>query len=123
MNLIESILQIYPTLQFNRDFVIEDHWNWPILTWLNEEIKQPTQSELDSAWIIVQQEQEIIKLKKQRSVDINNIATLSDQLNEIMETAFATIQFVAQDKPEILEVPAIKSWLQMRTDIRAILKK
>ena len=57
MNITATILYIHPTLEFWVDFEVVDNWSWPVLTWINEAVEQPTQEELDAAWIIVEAEQ------------------------------------------------------------------
>jgi hypothetical protein len=52
MNISQAIEYIYPTFNFWIDYKVVDisDWNWSILTWLNTEIEQPTQAELETAW-------------------------------------------------------------------------
>ena len=71
----------------------------------------------------VKKEQESIKVKQEKSLSINKRATLSDQLNALMEVTHALIEFIAKGNPELLENLAIKNWLDMRTDIKNILNK
>jgi len=56
MNLAESILQIHPNLN-DDDFIVQDHWNWPEITWYNQEITEPTTEELETAWILCEAEE------------------------------------------------------------------
>lgn len=76
---------------------------------------EPTQEQID---FLINWE---IKIKKQNSIAINNIASLCDQLNLLMEVNYAIVSFISQTSPEILEVPAIQNWLALREDINLIL--
>jgi len=35
----------------------DSQWEWPYILWYNTEVEEPTQEELDDAWIIVEAEQ------------------------------------------------------------------
>jgi len=70
MNISQSILQIYPALEFWIDFIVIDNsdWKWPQLEWYNTEITQPTQAELETAFMeleIIQNKETKIKEFKQ----------------------------------------------------------
>jgi peptidoglycan hydrolase-like amidase len=99
MNLTQSILKIYPTLKFWIDFIVEDmsDGKWPQLKWYNENISQPTQEELESAWQEVVAEQELIKTKLQKKEAIENIATISDQLNLISHSLEIIFDEISKD--------------------------
>lgn len=66
MDITQSILYIHPTFKFWVEFkVINDwQWNWDIITWITTDHTQPTQAELDAAWVEVE--------KKQRLSEIGN---------------------------------------------------
>ena len=69
MNIMQSILYIYPTLEFIKDFIVEDKGNWDEISWYTTEFTQPTQAELETAWAELQAiEQE--NLKKQSIKDL-----------------------------------------------------
>ena len=120
MNITLAIKKIYPELIFNTDFNVTDKWNWPILTWNNIEIPQPTQAELETAWIEVEKEQNLALLKQEKATAINKIASLSDQLNltawitdmlvdlEIKRNpAFANEPWVIESKAKLNEIKSI----------------
>lgn len=124
MEITLAIRYIHPTLN-NNDFMVMDDNNgkWPYIKWYNKEIKQPTQAELTTAWdqvLLIQKATEDKLFKKEA---INKIATLSDQLNALMEFNYAIVNFISKTSPDILEVPTIKQWLQLREEIKAILVK
>ena len=65
-----AVLHIHPTLQDEIDYTVQDFWNWPQLTWLNTQITEPTQAELETAWIACEKEIDITA-KLRRLQDIN----------------------------------------------------
>lgn len=105
------------------DYYVVDNSDgkWAMLVWINKEIPQPTQEELEKAWVEIQKEQEIMALKEEKRLAIEKIATLSDELNTMMEAIYETVIFTSKDKPEILELPAIKAGLELREKIKNIL--
>ena len=70
MELSLVIKYLHPTLEFYKDYIVIDDWQWPILTWITTEFTEPTQAELDSAWVIVQEITEI-KVRVARMEEIN----------------------------------------------------
>lgn len=70
MNISESILYIYPNLNFWEDFVVEDKWEGQELTWINTEITEPTQAELQTAWVEAEKKIQV-KEKVHRMEEIN----------------------------------------------------
>jgi len=83
MEISLAIKYIYPNIIRETDFnVLDDNqWDWPYIKWYNTSFKQPTQAELETAWVEVQalQQAELDKQAKKEAID--KIATLSDQLN------------------------------------------
>jgi len=73
MNITQSILKLYPTLDDN-DFIVEDNWSWPELKWLNEEIVEPTQEELETAWSTV--DAKLIEEQRQSNIEQDIIDTI-----------------------------------------------
>ncbi len=67
-----AIKYIHPTLEFWIDFEVRDdsQWEWPYIIWYNQEITEPTQEELESAWILCEKEIEVTQ-KIQRMEEIN----------------------------------------------------
>ena len=100
MNITQSILYIFPTLEFWIDFIVEDNWDWATLTWLNKNISQPTQAELEAAWAEVVALEEAKQLKKQKSENIATIASLTDQLNWLWAVCYKLTEWSTD--PEIL---------------------
>jgi len=66
MELTRTIEYIYPNLEFHIDYIVRDdnQWEWPYILWYNKEITQPTQAELETAWLEVE--------KIQKLEEINN---------------------------------------------------
>lgn len=50
MNITQAILFIYPYLEFGKDFEVYLN-NYPSIKWYNKKILQPTDQELQDAWI------------------------------------------------------------------------
>lgn len=67
--------------------------------------------------------QEKKQKKQEKSLKINELATLSDQLNALMEINYKIVTFIWETKPEILEIPEIKQGLELRENIKNILNK
>jgi len=86
MEIALAIKYIHPTLEFWIDYKVEDHWNWPVLTWYNTETLQPTQPELEIAWVEVEALQEAEQTKKDKRTAILEVASIPDQLNKLAET-------------------------------------
>jgi len=78
---------------------------WPVLVWYNKELNQPTQEELRSAWVEVEKKLKLEELKKQKSEEINSIATLSDQLNLLADVCYILTEW--NTEPKILEARKI----------------
>jgi len=71
MELTLAIKYIYPILTDEDFSVLDDNqWEWPYIVWLNEKIEQPTQVEMETAWIEVLkiQEKEIIEKEFQETI-------------------------------------------------------
>ena len=52
MDIYLTIKHIYPDLTDNDFMVLDDNqWKWPYIKWYNTEILQPTQAELEVAWL------------------------------------------------------------------------
>jgi len=101
MNIWESILHLYPNLEFWPDFEVIDNWTWPVLTWYNTTIPQPTQTELETAWAEVQAIQQAEAIRQAKSEQIAQIATLTDQLNLLWRTLYKLTEWSTD--PEIIE--------------------
>ncbi len=58
MEIALAIQNIYPTLIRWTDYEVMDdnQWEWDYIKWLNPEIPQPTQEELETAWVTVEAE-------------------------------------------------------------------
>jgi len=56
MNKAQSILYIYDDLINWKDFEVFQNWEEQLIKWHNKEIKQPSQAELETAWIEVEKE-------------------------------------------------------------------
>lgn len=58
MNISQSINKIYPELEFDKDFIVFDNSDGKgqQIKWLNKEVKQPTKTQLEKAWIKVEKE-------------------------------------------------------------------
>lgn len=63
MEIYLAIKHIYPTLT-DKDFNVMDNnqWEWPYIKWYNKEILQPTQAELETAWV------EVEKIQKTKEI-------------------------------------------------------
>jgi len=122
MNIVQSILTIHPTLTDN-DFIVEDHWKWPILTWLSKTIKQPTQAELDKAWVQVQALEKAELIKKQKKAEIDKLATLSDQLNLLATNLNIALDELIKTSPALATNINIVQGKKVLTWIKAILIK
>lgn len=61
--------------------------------------------------------------KEQKAIDISSIATLSDQLNLIMEILFIVVSYIAKSYPAILQETIVKEWFRLREWIKNILNK
>ena len=118
-----AIRHIHPTLEFGKDYEVIDYsdWNWPQIKWYNKTIPQPTQAELDTAWIVVQQEEQAQLDKKQKSERINLEATLSDQLNLLAENLNLAIDELAKINPAILQTPSVIAGKNVYNGIKTIL--
>jgi len=123
MEYIPAIRHIHPTLEFGKDYEVIDNsdWKWPQIKWYNTTIPQPTQAELDTAWIAVQQQEQIELLKKQKSEQIHTIATLSDQLNLLADNLNLVIDELAKTNPNILLNPSVISGKNVYNGIKTIL--
>jgi len=66
MEIILTLRYLYPTLKDEIDYDVVNLWQWDILTWLNTEITQPTQAELDTAWVTV--EAELLEVDRQANI-------------------------------------------------------
>ena len=70
MKTYKSISYKYPELNIWIDYSIIDNWDWPHIEWYNKEIAQPTQAELESAWVGCEKEMAITE-KVKRMDEIN----------------------------------------------------
>ncbi len=118
----ESILYIYPNLTME-DFEVFDDGKWPYIKWHNKEIEQPTQEEIEIAWIEVQKLQQAEMIKKEKAEQIGQIASISDQLNLTAWTLDIVVDLLAETNPEILEHPWIIESKNKLNEIKNILNK
>jgi len=93
----QAILHINWFLIQTVDFDIID-WQ---LTWYNPTIPQPTQAELETAWVEVEAIQQAEAIRQAKSEQIAQIATLTDQLNLLWRTAYKLTEWSTD--PEIIE--------------------
>ena len=68
MDIILTLRHLYPTLKDEVDYDVVNLWQWDILNWLNTEIPQPTQAELETAWAELQ----TIQQEEARQANIRN---------------------------------------------------
>ena len=104
MNKVLAIKNLYPNLT-DKDFMGFDRWNWIEIDWYNTEIPQPTQEELELAWIEVEKLQQAEIIKEEKAKAIENIATITDQLN-LIATVLDTITSENPDPVIINEAKA-----------------
>lgn len=58
MDITLTILYLHPTLTDDDFMVLNDNqWGWDYINWITEDPTEPTQQELDDAWVIVQAQQ------------------------------------------------------------------
>lgn len=88
ININDSIKYIHPTLEFWKDYIVQDDWQWPYIKWYNKTIPQPTQAELEIAWVSVQALQQADKDKAQKRADILKIASLEEQINMLAREVY-----------------------------------
>lgn len=124
MEIYLAIKQIYPELTDNDFMVLDDNqWEWPYIKWYNTEIPQPTQSELETAWLEFVKLQEQEQLKKQKAEEIAKIATITDQINLIAWTLDIIVDLLAETNPELLTNPWIVKSKEALNWIKNILNK
>lgn len=114
MNIYLSVKHIYPDLT-DSDFRVEDTWKWPELHWLIISIPRPTEEELQTAWLEVEKQLQLEEAKKQKSLDINAIVTLTDQLNLLWASVYKLSEWTTD--PDLLKARKVYE------DIQAILTK
>ena len=117
MNIALSVLYIHPSLIPEKDFTVIDNWSWPELTWLNKTIPQPTQAELESAWLEVEKLQQDAITKQEKAESIAKIATLTDQLNMLA----IIMEEMVLERSTI--TPTMQKGLDMTNGIKNILNK
>lgn len=117
MDITKSIEYLHPTLVFWKDYIVSDdnQWEWPYIVWHNKSIKQPTQAELETAWVEVQALQQAEQTKKDKRKAILEIASETDQLNMIAEV----LNTITSETPDQAIIDNAKSKF---TEIKAILK-
>jgi hypothetical protein len=118
MELTLAIKHLYPTL-WDEDFMVlnDSQWEPDYIQWKNQEITQPTKSELDTAWSEVEAIQLVEQAKKQKAIDIEKIATITDQINQlalIMEEMVLERETIS---------PTMQNGLDMTNWIKNILNK
>ena len=117
MNIALSVLYIHPSLIPEKDFTVTDNWSWPELTWYNKTIPQPTQADLESAWLEVVKLQDIETHKQEQAESIAKIATLTDQLNQLA----LIMEEMVLERETI--TPTMQKGLDMTNGIKNILNK
>lgn len=118
MEIYLCIKYIHPTLT-NDDFLVLDdnQWKWPYIKWYNTEIIQPTQEELETAWVEVEKIQQDAITKQEKAESIAKIATLTDQLNMLA----IIMEEMVLERSTI--TPTMQQGLDMTNGIKAILNK
>ena len=101
MDYIKIIKHIYPALVFWKDFLIQWDLENPDITRYNTTIPQPTQAELETAWVEVEAIQQAEAIRQAKSEQIAQIATLTDQLNLLWRTVYKLTEWSTD--PEIIE--------------------
>ena len=73
MNIWTVIENLYPDLEFYRDYEVFDSWDWKwqVLLWHNKEIEEPSQELLKNTWneisIKIEIWQKLTRMKEIRS--------------------------------------------------------
>jgi len=114
MEIALAIGYIYPDLIRWTDYeVLDDNqWEWPYIKWFNKTIKQPTQAELETAWVEVVLLQEAEESKKAKKEAILNILSETDQVNLLatvldIVTEWTTDPVILNAKSKFNEIKAI----------------
>jgi len=125
MNITQSIQYIYHTLEFWKDFIVEDNsdWKWPYIEWYNKKITQPTQAELKKAWKQILAIQKAEQLKVQKKIEIDKLATLSDQLNLLATNLNLVTDELIKTSPALATNPSVVQGKKVLTWIKTILAK
>lgn len=93
-----AIKHIHPSLIPWVDYIVEDvEQN---IKWYHSTIIEPTQTELEAAWLEVQAKQALEESKAAKSAQIQQIASLTDQLNLLWAVVYKLTEWSTD--PEIL---------------------
>ena len=116
MNLEQTILHILP-----KWFIGSWEVNGSEITkWNVDWHTQPTQAELDAAWIEVEAKQALEAAKQAKSEQIAKIASLTDQLNNMAASIEAIVDVLKVTHPDIDFHPAIANWRTVYNQIKTI---
>ena len=89
MEISLTIKYLHPTLEFWVDYVVLNDWKeWDsdYIKWYNTDITQPTQAELESAWIELQEKENKLLIVKEYKNIQTQIVGIKQELQEIEDT-------------------------------------